>query len=72
MTHSDDRDHCLERARMHERLASTTGDAAARQMHQAMAAEFRRRADEAARGAMPPIDRGTVPELYAGWETGAA
>jgi len=35
-----------ERAEMHERLAATTGDPAARQMHHAMAAEFRRRARE--------------------------
>lgn len=35
-----------ERAEMHERLAATTGDPAARQMHLAMAAEFRRRARE--------------------------
>ncbi len=36
---------CLDRARMHERLASTTADSSARMMHQAMAAEFRRRAE---------------------------
>ncbi|MGC4251347.1 MAG: hypothetical protein QM605_07740 [Sphingobium sp.] len=35
---------CLDRAKMHERLASTTADASARMMHQAMASEFRRRA----------------------------
>ncbi len=47
MTHSSfDRETCLERARMHERLASTTRDSAARQMHHAMAAEFRRRAEQ--------------------------
>lgn len=37
-----------ERAEMHERLAASTGDSAARQMHLAMAAEFRRRARELA------------------------
>lgn len=36
---------CLERARMHEQLAGATDDASARKMHQAMAAEFRRRAE---------------------------
>lgn len=35
-----------ERAEMHSRLAASTGDPAARQMHLAMAAEFRRRARE--------------------------
>ena len=64
MTHSDDREHCLERARMHERLAATTGDSAARQMHQAMAAEFRRRAQQAGDGgAMPPQGQGPIMEL---------
>ncbi|HAF40452.1 MAG TPA: hypothetical protein DCG90_01550 [Sphingobium sp.] len=36
---------CLERARMHEQLARSTDDVSARKMHQAMAAEFRRRAE---------------------------
>ena len=35
---------CLERAEMHEKLASSTADEPARKMHQAMAAEYRRRA----------------------------
>jgi hypothetical protein len=66
MTHSNDRENCLERARMHERLASTTNDTAARQMHQAMAAEFKRRADQLGdAGAMQPINRGPILELYA-------
>jgi len=43
-----------ERARMHDRLAGSTEDPAARQMHQAMAAEFRRRAREAAGDDLPP------------------
>lgn len=47
MTHSDNRSDCLERALMHERLAASTNDPAARQMHQAMATEFRRRAGQA-------------------------
>ena len=44
MTYMDNRPDYLERARMHELLASSTEDAAARQMHQAMASEYRRRA----------------------------
>ena len=44
MTHALSAQECLERARMHEQLAATTADASARMMHQAMAAEFRRRA----------------------------
>lgn len=40
------RSDCLERARMHDQLAASTNDAAARQIHQAMAAEFRRRAEQ--------------------------
>jgi anti-sigma factor RsiW len=44
MTYVSDAPDYLERARMHEHLASTTEDSQARAMHQAMAAEFRRRA----------------------------
>ena len=40
---SSDQTDYGERARMHDRLAASTEDPAARQMHQAMAAEFRRR-----------------------------
>jgi hypothetical protein len=36
----------LERAKMHEQLASATDDVPARKMHQAMAAEYRRKAGE--------------------------
>lgn len=43
MAYADSPDFA-ERARMHDRLATATEDPAARQMHQAMAAEFRRRA----------------------------
>lgn len=65
MAHSDDRAHCIERANMHDRLADTTNDAAARQMHQAMAAEFRRRAGQAGSEAMPsPQARGPVLEMH--------
>lgn len=60
MTTSLSVQECLERARMHEQLAATTADASARMMHQAMAAEFRRRAaigsfDEARPIANKPI-----------------
>lgn len=37
----------LERAAMHEQLAANTSDVPARKMHEAMAAEYRRRAAEA-------------------------
>lgn len=36
-----------ERAEMHDCLAGSTADSEARRMHRAMAAEYRRRADEA-------------------------
>lgn len=39
-------EECLERAEMHEQLAAATEDVLARKMHQAMAAEYRRRAME--------------------------
>ncbi|HEY0958718.1 MAG TPA: hypothetical protein VGE05_05520 [Novosphingobium sp.] len=37
-----------QRAEMHEQLAAATSDEPARKMHQAMAAAYRRKADEAA------------------------
>jgi hypothetical protein len=43
-----------ERADMHELLAQTTGDGAARAMHRAMAAEYRRKAEESS-AASPPM-----------------
>ncbi|WP_066516312.1 hypothetical protein [Sphingobium cloacae] len=54
---------CLDRAKMHERLASTTADASARVMHQAMASEFRRRAQA---GASSPAQAsgGPVVEMF--------
>lgn len=45
MTNALTPEECLDRARMHEQLAAATHDASARMMHQAMAAEFRRRAE---------------------------
>jgi len=55
MTDSDNRMDCLERARMHDRLATSTKDAAAQQMHQAMAAEYRRRAGQVDGHEMPQV-----------------
>ena len=63
MTQSDDRPDYLERARMHDRLATTTNDAAARQMHQAMATEFRRRAAQPGGEIIPPQAMGPVLEM---------
>ena len=57
MTNSLSAQECLERARMHEQLAATTADASARMMHQAMAAEFRRRAEMAPMTAHPVTPR---------------
>lgn len=54
MGHTNDREHCLERARMHDRLAASTNDVAARQMHHAMATEFRRRAGQLGGATVPP------------------
>jgi predicted O-methyltransferase YrrM len=50
---------------MHDRLASTTEDGPARVMHQAMAAEFRRRASELGTGTMPPPAQGPLLEMVA-------
>ena len=44
MPESADSPTYLERAAMHEQLASATDDGPARKMHQAMAAEYRRKA----------------------------
>lgn len=64
MMHSDDRrSECLERARMHERLAASTNDQAARQMHQAMAAEFKRRAEQIGEDIPRPPAYGMVMEM---------
>lgn len=65
MDQADHQAHCLERARMHDRLAASTNDTAARQMHQAMAAEFRRRASWPGEGdSMQPPSRGPILEMY--------
>src|SRR5262245_25417906 len=47
MFDSPDTDAYIERAEMHEQLAATTADGPARKMHLAMAAEYRRKAEEA-------------------------
>jgi hypothetical protein len=47
MFDSPDAEAYFERAEMHEQLAANTADAPARKMHQAMAAEYRRKAEEA-------------------------
>ncbi len=54
MSNVDNQADCLDRARMHDRLADATEDGAARTMHRAMAAEYRRRAGEQGAMTMPP------------------
>lgn len=46
MFNTSDPEIYLERARMHEELADATDDVPARKIHQAMAAEYRRKAKE--------------------------
>lgn len=56
----------LERARMHERLAAATADGMARKMHQAMAAEYRRKAmEDGAISIAPPSSTGPILKLGA-------
>lgn len=63
MTNALNREECLERARMHEHLAATTADASARMMHQAMAAEFRRRAEMGVMDGLPKASSRPIVEL---------
>lgn len=63
MTNSLGPAECLERAEMHERLARATADASARMMHQAMAAEFRRRAALGSMDARPQAVNKPLAEL---------
>ncbi|HWV12951.1 MAG TPA: hypothetical protein VN110_06610 [Sphingobium sp.] len=63
MTHALSAQECLERARMHDQLAATTADASARTMHQAMAAEFRRRASSGAIDGSGPVISKPMIEL---------
>lgn len=65
MTEARNKADCLERARMHEQLASTTEDGPARMIHQAMAAEYRRRAGEQVTEDMPPTVQRPVLEVVA-------
>lgn len=61
MFSTDDPAAYIARAEMHEQLAAATDDIPARKMHQAMAAEYRRKAEEAGaaaiRAAAAPSDR---------------
>lgn len=50
MFDNDDAAEYLQRAEMHEQLAAATSDLPARKMHQAMAAEYRRKASETGQG----------------------
>lgn len=61
MFESPDSDAYIERAEMHEQLAATTADIPARKMHQAMAAEYRRKAEEASNRLMPAIPMEPAP-----------
>lgn len=65
MTNALTREECLERAHMHEQLATATADASARMMHQAMAAEFRRRAESASIDGIRQVPNRPVAELCA-------
>ena len=62
MTNALTPEECLDRARMHDQLAATTADDSARMQHQAMAAEFRRRAGTTA-GGMPQAASRPIIEL---------
>jgi hypothetical protein len=55
MFDSPDAEAYIERAEMHEQLAANTADIPARKMHQAMAAEYRRKAAEANAGMVRAI-----------------
>jgi hypothetical protein len=46
----------FERAAMHEQLAATTSDEPARKMHQAMASEYRRKAEAMQAVPIPVMD----------------
>lgn len=66
MTYADSPSDYLDRAKMHDQLAASTNDMAARQMHQAMAAEFRRRAQQAGSEAiMSRPTEGPILEIIA-------
>lgn len=66
MFDSPDAEAYIERAVMHEQLAATTADAPARKMHQAMAAEYRRKAEEANTRMIQPMRMDTPSAMLAG------
>lgn len=55
----------LERAAMHEQLAANTSDIPARKMHEAMAAEYRRRAAAAGGEMSMPVSSHDTSYLMA-------
>lgn len=66
MTNTGSAADCLERARMHDRLADATQDADARAVHRALAAEFRRKANASdGFGAELPTAKNPIIELSA-------
>ncbi len=65
MSDATNKADCLDRARMHDQLASATDDGPARVMHQAMAAEYRRRAGGLEAESMPPPVQRPILEIAA-------
>ena len=63
MFSSEDSAIYIERAEMHEQLASATGDIPARKMHLAMAAEYRRKAGEAGAIQVPQAQNAQIMKL---------
>ena len=61
MFDSPDAEAYIARAEMHEQLAANTADIPARKMHQAMAAEYRRKAEEANARMIQAIPLDPVP-----------
>lgn len=63
MYESADETAYIERAEMHEQLASATSDEPARKMHQAMAAEYRRKAAACGMPSATPVMRSEMSAL---------
>jgi hypothetical protein len=61
MFDSPDAEAYIERAEMHEQLAAATADGPARKMHLAMAAEYRRKAEEANARLIQAIPQDQIP-----------
>jgi hypothetical protein len=57
MVDTDRANDYMERVKMHEQLAATTSDEPARKMHQAMAAEYRRKAETMRAGNVQQMPR---------------